>query len=161
MSNSQTQAVPWLSDDEQRAWRAYRRLVTVVESGVAHDLLRDSGLSMTDYDVLSTLSEAPDRRRRIKQLADHMRWTASRLSHHVRRMEGRGLVERETCSTDGRGTIVHLTDLGFEHLEAAAPDHVRSVRTHLFDHLDESLAHALFELASAVVEPALEHPPDA
>ena len=68
--------VTWLTDDEQRAWRAYRRMVLLVDSAVARELTRDSGLSMPDYQVLSTLSEADGHRRRLTELAARMQWSA-------------------------------------------------------------------------------------
>ncbi|HEY7007887.1 MAG TPA: MarR family transcriptional regulator, partial [Jatrophihabitantaceae bacterium] len=104
----------WLTDDEQRAWRAYRRMSLLVDSAVARELARDSGLSMPDYQVLSTLSEAEDHRRRLTELAFRMQWSASRLSHHVTRMEQRGLVTRAECSDDLRVAYVVLTDAGWE-----------------------------------------------
>jgi DNA-binding MarR family transcriptional regulator len=121
----------WLSDDEQRAWRAYRRMTLLVDAAVARELTRDSGLSMPDYQVLSALSEAEDHRRRLTELASRMQWSASRLSHHVTRMEQRGLVTRADCTEDLRAAYVVLTDSGWSAIEAAAPDHVESVRAHL------------------------------
>jgi DNA-binding MarR family transcriptional regulator len=127
----------WLTDEEQRAWRAYRRIVLLVDSAVARDLTRDSGLSMPDYLVLSALSEAADHRRRLTDLASRMQWSASRLSHHVTRMEQRGLVERAGCASDLRGAYIVLTEAGWDAIRSAAPDHVESVRAHLIDLLSE------------------------
>ena len=76
----------WLTDDEQRAWRAYRRMVLLVDAEVARELARDNGLSMPDYQVLSTLSESAELRCRLSELATNMQCSASRLSHHVSRM---------------------------------------------------------------------------
>jgi DNA-binding MarR family transcriptional regulator len=123
----------WLSETEQRAWRAYRRMVLLVDAEVARDLTRDSGLSMPDYQVLAALSEAEDHRRRLTELAFDMQWSASRLSHHVSRMEQRGLVTRAECSEDLRAAYVVITDAGWAAIKAAAPDHVASVRAHLID----------------------------
>ena len=123
----------WLTDDEQRAWRAYRRMTLLVDSAVARELSRDTGLSMPDYQVLSALSEADDHRRRLTELAGRMQWSASRLSHHVTRMEQRGLVTRADCTEDLRAAYVVLTEAGWKAIEAAAPDHVASARAHLID----------------------------
>jgi DNA-binding MarR family transcriptional regulator len=123
----------WLSAEEQRAWRAYRRMALLVDSAIARELVRDTGLSMPDYQVLSNLSEAAGHRRRLTELAARMQWSPSRLSHHVTRMEQRGLVTRAECSEDLRAAYVVLTDVGWKAIEAAAPDHVASVRTHLVD----------------------------
>lgn len=140
----------WLTDDEQRAWRAYRRVVLLVDSAIARDLNRDSGLSMPDYLVLSTLSEADDHRRRLTNLAARMQWSASRLSHHVTRMEQRGLVQRAGCSSDLRGAYIVLTDSGFAAIRAAAPDHVESVRAHLIDLLSPAELAALVSIGAKV-----------
>lgn len=142
----------WLTADEERAWRGYRRMITVLESRLARDLAEQSGLSMTDYEVLSTLSEAEDHRWRITELAERMCWSPSRLSHHLTRMERRGLVERDPCATDGRGMFVRLTDGGMAALIAAAADHVAAVRRHLFDHLDDDAVRALAGLSWRVAE---------
>ncbi|MGH3095170.1 MAG: MarR family transcriptional regulator, partial [Streptosporangiales bacterium] len=75
-------AVDWLSEEEEHAWRAFRRLLTALPARTARDLAADSGLSMADYEVLSTLSEKPDRRWGLKDLAAKMEWSRSRLSHH-------------------------------------------------------------------------------
>lgn len=141
----------WLSDDEQRAWRAWMRMVLLVESEVARDLTRDSGLSMPDYHVLAAVSEAKDGRRRLSELANSMQWSPSRLSHHVSRMEQRGLVGRADCNEDARGAFVVITDKGWQAIQDAAPNHVESVRTHLFDALSPAQVAALIELAEKVI----------
>jgi DNA-binding MarR family transcriptional regulator len=102
---------------------------------LSRDLTRDSGLSEADYDVLSTVSEAPDGQWRANELADRLLWSTSRLAHQVRRMEMRGLVARQECQDDRRGAVVTLTDEGRRVLRRAAVHHVDSVRRHLIDHL--------------------------
>ena len=140
----------WLSGEEQRAWRAYRRMVLLADSAVARELARDSGLSMPDYLVLSTLSESVGHRRRLTELATRMQWSPSRLSHHVTRMEQRGLVTRAECSEDLRAAYVELTETGWDAIRAAAPGHVESVRTHLIDLLDEADLAALTKIGEKV-----------
>lgn len=125
----------WLTADEERAWRAFRRMLTALPARTARDLAADSGLSAADYDVLSTLSEKDGHRWPLKDLAAKMEWTRSRLSHHTARMQERGLVEREPDPTDARGCILHLTAGGLRTLETAAPQHVASVRARFLDHL--------------------------
>jgi DNA-binding MarR family transcriptional regulator len=152
----------WLSDDEQRAWRAYRRMVLLVDSAVARELSQESGLSMPDYQVLSALSEAATRRRRLTDLAARMQWSPSRLSHHVTRMEQRGLVTRAECSEDLRAAYVVLTDEGWAAIEAAAPDHVASVRAHLIDLLTPEEVDAVTRIGEKVIthfgESCLDYP---
>ena len=147
----------WLTDDEQRAWRAYRRMVLLVDAAVARELTRDSGLSMPDYQVLSTLSEARDHRRRLTDLAVRMQWSPSRLSHHVTRMEQRGLVTRAECTEDLRAAYVVLTQVGWDAIVAAAPDHVASVRAHLIDLLTPSELAALTSIGEKVAAHFGEH----
>jgi DNA-binding MarR family transcriptional regulator len=141
----------WLDPDEDRAWRGYRRLRLLLDLRVSRDLARDSGLSDPDYDVLSTLSETAGHRRRLSDLAAHMGWSKSRLSHHISRMQARGLVIREDHPTDGRGAVISLTDQGLVTIEAAAPAHVESVRRHFIDLLSADQLRALADIADTVV----------
>lgn len=140
----------WLSDDEQRAWRAYRRTVLLVDSALARELSQQCGLSMPDYQVLSALSEAEGRRRRLTELAGQMQWSPSRLSHHVTRMEQRGLVTRTGCSNDLRGAYIVLSDHGWQAVRDAAPGHVASVREHLIDLLSSDEIAALSSIGEKV-----------
>lgn len=153
----------WLDGDEQRAWRAYRRMVLLVDSAVSRELARDTPLSMPDYHVLAALSEATGHRRRLTELATRMQWSPSRLSHHVSRMEQRGLVTRADCSEDLRAAYVELTDAGWSAIEAAAPYHVSSVRAHLIDLLDGEELAALTAIGEKVIanfgEDCLDYPP--
>jgi DNA-binding MarR family transcriptional regulator len=152
----------WLTPEEQRAWRAYRRMVLLVDAAVARELARDSRLSMADYLVLSSLSETPGQRRRLTDLSGRMQWSASRLSHHVTRMEQRGLVTRQDCSEDLRAAYVVLTDAGWAAIRAAAPDHVRSVREHLIDLLTPAELEAMTSIGEKVArhfgEDCLDYP---
>ncbi|HEX5291640.1 MAG TPA: MarR family transcriptional regulator, partial [Streptosporangiaceae bacterium] len=102
--------VRWLSPDEEHAWRAYRRMRTRLDLQIARDLARDSRLSESDYDVLSTLTEQPGRTWRASELAAQLLWSTSRLAHHAGRMERRGLIARGECEEDGRGATLTLTD---------------------------------------------------
>ncbi|MFI6938534.1 MarR family winged helix-turn-helix transcriptional regulator [Streptomyces sp. NPDC050418] len=141
----------WLTDREQRAWQAYRRMFLLLNAQISRDLQQDSGLSDPDYDVLSNLAAAPDHRRRISELADRMLWSRSRLSHHLARMQQRGLVTRDSCATDGRGAVVVLTAEGRQTLDTAAPAHVDSVHRHFIDLLTPEQLDALAEIGETVV----------
>jgi DNA-binding MarR family transcriptional regulator len=142
----------WLDETEMRAWLGYRRMFLLLNTAVNRDLANDSGLSEPDYDVLSNLSEAPDNRARLTELAARMLWSQSRLSHHIGRMEGRGLVRREGHETDGRGSVVVLTKAGRTAIEKAAPQHVESVRRHIIDLLSPGQLKALGDIAEVVVD---------
>jgi DNA-binding MarR family transcriptional regulator len=125
----------WLTDDEQRAWRGLLQMTSRLDARLNRDLQQSSGLSLADYDVLVLLTEASDGRLRVFEIADDLQWEQSRLSHHLARMERRGLVAREECTTDRRGAFVVLTSAGRTAIEKAAPAHVATVRQLVFDGL--------------------------
>jgi DNA-binding MarR family transcriptional regulator len=142
----------WLSDQEMYAWIGYRRMRLLLDLALQRDLASQSGLSEADYDVLSSLSEAPGQRMRLTDLARHMRWSTSRLSHQITRMQQRRLVEREECAEDGRGSMLVLTTGGMAAIAAAAPGHVASVRKHFIDVLSQEEVDVLGALAHRVVD---------
>ena len=125
------------------AWRAYieasQRLFTQLED----DLRADSGLSFADYHVLVLLSEAPGQRLRMGELASRLVFSPSRLTYQISSMQRRGLVAKEACPEDRRGSEAVLTAAGLLTLREAAPHHLASVRTHLMDDLDEDDVAAL------------------
>ncbi len=118
---------------------------------VAHDLVADSGLSDADYMVLVNLSEAQGHRVRMNDLATRLNWSKSRLSHHLARMQARGLVERDECPSDGRGAFAVLGACGLAEIQRAAPLHVESVRRHFIDVLDAKQLDQLTGIAERVV----------
>jgi DNA-binding MarR family transcriptional regulator len=141
----------WLTPTEARAWRGYRTMRGLLDLRLARDLARDSGLSEPDYDVLSTLGETDGNRMRLTELAAHMLWSNSRLSHHIARMEQRGLVTRDPCPDDGRGSLVGLTAAGRAAIAEAAPRHVGSVREHFVDLLSDDDLRTLADITERVV----------
>ncbi len=141
----------WLNEVQARAWRGYRSMRPLLDLQLGRDLARDSGLSEPDYDVLSDLSEADGQSMRLTELAATMLWSKSRLSHHISRMETRGLVARHDSPDDGRGSVVALTPAGSRAIEEAAPQHVESVRRHMIDLLTEDELVALAALTQRVV----------
>jgi DNA-binding MarR family transcriptional regulator len=133
-------ATRWLDERQARLWQAYLHLNQELYGTLEDQLLRDAGLSGADYAVLVPLSTAPEGVLRARELCTAIGWDRSRLSHQVSRMEKRGLVAREECSEDGRGSMVRLTDVGRAAIEGAAPEHAATVRRYLFDLLsDEEL----------------------
>ncbi len=140
----------WLNDDEQRAWRAYLEATQRLFGRLEADLEDRAGLGQGDYEILVRLSEAPDGRLRMSDLATDTVFSRSRLSHAVTRLEGRGLVERRTCDSDRRGTFAALTAMGRKVLEAAAPGHVTCVREHVFDQLSEAEVRAMHRIFDKV-----------
>ena len=117
-----------------KAWRSYiiasRRLLDALDADLeGHDL------SMADYEVLAQLSDAPDRKMRMSELAELAMVSKSRLSHRMKVMEKAGWVRREECESDRRGSYAVMTDQGWKAIVKAAPSHVASVRNRLMDHL--------------------------
>ena len=140
----------WLTDDEQRAWRAYIRLAQLLMRQLDRDL-HPFGLSMHDYEILVELSESPGRRLRMTELADRTAQSRSRLSHQINRMEAKGLVTREGCEGDKRGTFAVLTARGEDTVTAVAPSHVTSVREHFVDQLGPRDLNALTDAYEPVL----------
>lgn len=143
---------PWLSDAEQATWRAFLEVWRLLMAQLESELQHDQGLSHADYQVLVSLSEAPGHRVRMSDLSAAALLSRSRLSHQVRRMEEAGLVVREGCPTDRRGSFAVLTELGWQTIQAAAPGHVLAVRRHLFDHLSDTQVGDLLAMMTPVVD---------
>src|ERR1700710_2257532 len=141
----------WLDADEQKAWRAWLFSQMLLQERLDRDLPRQTGISHAYYEILVALSETPGRMMRMSELADRCLSSRSRLSHAVSRLEERGWVRRQVCESDGRGQLAVLTDEGFAALEAAAPVHVESVRTHLFDQLSPEQVTALRDIGETLL----------
>jgi DNA-binding MarR family transcriptional regulator len=148
---SQQTQTRWLDDDEQHAWRAWLFSWMLLQDRLDRELTHTTGISHSYYEVLVALSEAPERRMRMSELADRCLSSRSRLSHAVSRLEERGWVAREVCVEDGRGLLAVLTDEGFAALEGAAPVHVESVRTHLFDQLTPEQIASMREIGETLL----------
>lgn len=123
----------WLSDDEQASWRAWIAASLLLPDRLSRDLQEQAGISLPDYEILVYLSEAPERRLRMSELADLTLSSRSRLSHQVDRLTDAGLVDRQPCSDDRRGYFAVLTPAGWDFLVETAPVHVESVRDNLVD----------------------------
>jgi DNA-binding MarR family transcriptional regulator len=130
---------PWPSAAELRAWVAYMRVQLRMNYEINRQLQRDSGLSLADYHVLNALKCAPGHKLQITDLAAMIGWERSRASHHLRRLCERGLTKRIQSEDDGRATDAVLTKNGMNAVVAAAPGHLRLVRTLFFDPLPDEL----------------------
>jgi DNA-binding MarR family transcriptional regulator len=141
----------WLSDDEQRAWRATVHLSQLLMRQIDRDL-NAHGLSVHDYEILVELSEAKENRLRMTELADATRQSRSRLSHQISRMEHRGLVRRDECEGDKRGMFAVLTKEGMDAITRVAPHHVENVRRHFIDRLSPRQLEEIRDTFGPIVE---------
>ncbi|HMT50916.1 MarR family winged helix-turn-helix transcriptional regulator [Dietzia sp. UBA5065] len=141
----------WLSEEEQRMWRRYRDVNQLLELAIERQLQRDASMSQSDYSVLVSLSETDGRGLRARDLGAVLGWDRSRVSHQVRRMEGRGLVSKGECAEDGRGTIVTLTAEGADAIARVAPKHVEKVRELFVDVVTEEEIRQLTDIYDRVV----------
>lgn len=142
--------VRWLSKEQQRVWRNYLAATRMLETEIERQLQRDSRMPATYYEIMVSLSEAPDRTLRMSELAERNRFSRSRLSHAVTRMEAEGWVERRECPSDKRGAFAVLTEAGFAVLADAAPGHVEQVRSLLFDNLTDEQINQLGEICATI-----------
>ncbi|HEV3358889.1 MAG TPA: MarR family transcriptional regulator [Pseudonocardiaceae bacterium] len=142
----------WLSEHEQGVWRRFLAATGRVNDELERQLQRDSGLPHAYYEVLVSLSEAPDRTLRMSELAERSRSSRSRMSHAVARLEQAGLIERKGCPSDKRGAFAVLTEKGYSALADAAPGHVNAVREVLFDTLTPNQVRQLGEICSAIID---------
>jgi DNA-binding MarR family transcriptional regulator len=142
----------WLTEEEQRTWRAYMHATTLLDDHLDRQLQRDAGMPHIYYSLLVQLAEAPHRRLRMTELAMDAKITRSRLSHAIARLEKSGWVRRENCPSDKRGQFAVLTDDGYEVLRRTAPGHVAAVRQALFDRLGPDQQKALGEAMRIIAE---------
>jgi len=151
MARENATAPRWLNPTEMKAWRRYilasRHLIDQLDADLgAHNL------SMPDYEILVQLSEAPDRKMRMSELAASALLSRSRLSHRMKVMEKAGWVKREVCPHDKRGYFAVMTAKGWKAIVTAAPDHVESVRTRFMDHLTKTDQQVLAEIFERIEE---------
>lgn len=145
----------WLTADEKEAWTGLVSLVLLLPGKLESPLQQEAGLTLFEYLTLSHISEAPERRLRMSELAYLASGSLSRLSNVVKRFEQRGWVERSPDPDDGRYTLAALTDAGYDVVVAAAPTHVRSVRQLVLDPLTAADQKALARIAAKLrVRPA-------
>jgi DNA-binding MarR family transcriptional regulator len=142
----------WLTEEEQRAWRGLLRMTSQLNARMNRQLQDEYGISLADYEVLVVLSEAPEGRLRVFEVAGALAWEQSRVSHQLARMQRRGLITREDCPTDARGAFAVLTGAGRAAIERAAPAHVETVRQLVFDGLGRDQLIALAEITTGVLD---------
>lgn len=143
--------VQWLDAREAQLWQTYRDSYRELMAALEGRMTAHGGLSPADYALLHPLSSSEDGILRTRELGRSVGWERSRLSHQVSRMEKRGLVVREECADDARGSMVRITPAGRAAIEAAAPDHVDAVRTYVFDRLSREEQDVLGSLLERVL----------
>lgn len=129
-----------LSPGQLMAWRSFLEAHRRVIEKLARQLRDEEDLPLTWYDVLVQLSEAVDHELRMQELADAILLSRSGLTRLIDKMEAAGLVQREACETDGRGTLARMTPAGLARLEEAAPTHIAGVYETFAQHLDDDEA---------------------
>jgi DNA-binding MarR family transcriptional regulator len=141
----------WLSPGELESWLPVGGLLLKLPAALDTQMQRDSGLSHFEYLVLAGLSEAPGRTRRMSALAALANGSLSRLSHVVKRLEGKGWITRQACREDGRYTDAVLTGEGWAKVQASAPGHVEAVRALILDALTPAELDQLGEMARRIL----------
>jgi DNA-binding MarR family transcriptional regulator len=125
-----------LSAEELGAWRGLLRVHSALVKALDAELLAEQGLPLTSYEVLINLQAAPGHRRRMAELADSVLLSRSGMTRLVDRLEREGLLERDTCTDDGRGTFAVLTEKGEETLARARPTHLDGIRERFLRHFE-------------------------
>ncbi|MFF0267468.1 MarR family winged helix-turn-helix transcriptional regulator [Kribbella sp. NPDC004536] len=142
----------WLDDAEMTAWVRLAAVLELLPGVLDSQLRRDAELTHYDYYVMAMLSEAPKRTLRMTELAQRTNATLPRLSHVVKRLEDRGLIERFPCPQDARATNARLTASGWKKIKATAPGHVETVRRHVIDVLTPEQITQLAGITGAILE---------
>lgn len=150
--------VRWLDDAEQLMWRGYLESARLLFRSLDRQLARDAGISLTDYEILVVLSEAPARRLRMHEIADAMSTTRGGVTRAVNRLIDTGWVRRVACPDDRRGALAELTDAGAAKLAAAAPGHIAAVRQQMFDLLSPADVARLGRLYAAMATRLRDNP---
>ncbi|HTZ08777.1 MAG TPA: MarR family transcriptional regulator [Acidimicrobiales bacterium] len=143
-------ATPWLDELEMHAWRSLLRAHSRLMGRLDAELQAAQGMSVTDYGVLVSLSEAEGGRLRMSELAGQLLLSPSGLTRRLDGLVSAGLVERHRCPTDRRGAYAVLTPSGRSRLQSAAPDHVEQVRRHFVDRLSRRQLAALADALDKV-----------
>src|SRR4051794_32184492 len=148
---AQTEPARWLTADEEAAWRVIASVLVRLPWALECQLQRDSGLSFIEYHALAMLSEQPDHTLRMSELAVLTHASLSRLSHLIKRLEARRLVQRKPDPHDGRYTNAILTKSGYAKLVGAAPGHVETVRRLVIDAVGPRELPHLHEAATRIL----------
>lgn len=141
----------WLTSEESAAWTRLIAVLELLPAALDTQLRRDADLTNFDYYVLAMLSQAPQHTLRMTELARQTNATLPRLSHVVKRLEGRGLIERFPCPEDKRATNARLTSEGWRTIRTTAPKHVTFVRKNVLDALSAEQVGQLTAITDAIL----------
>ncbi|MFF0173503.1 MarR family winged helix-turn-helix transcriptional regulator [Micromonospora profundi] len=147
-----------LNDREQRAWFGFLVMQEDVRRHMNRQLLRDAGISLADFAVLSSLRLHGEGPMRVFELREVLRWEKTRLTHQVSRMIRRGLLERRSSDDDARGTYIALTGEGRTVIDRATPLHLRYVREVFLDVLSPRQLDTLAVMSEAVLDNLKDDP---
>lgn len=140
-----------LSETQWAVWENYQRLRLRLTERINRELSTKTGLSEADYEILTALTEAPDESVRALSLRCGLEWEKSRLSHQLKRMEARGLVRREECVEDNRGTVIRMTDLGRQLAADARQHYEEAIQRYVVDALTPDQMDSLGVIADAIL----------
>lgn len=141
-----------INSDQRAAWRGFQRMAVGLASRLNQRLVGDAGLSLSDYEVLTALVNTEDGILRAFELGAEVQWEKSRLSHHLKRMENRGLVSRQVCESDGRGLWVSITAAGREAWRRASVAHDALLDDLVFSRLEDDQLDQLTTISDAVLD---------
>jgi DNA-binding MarR family transcriptional regulator len=142
---------PSLTETQKTIWGSYQRLRLRLAERLNRELSEKTGLSEADYDILTALTETPDNTMRALSLRCGLEWEKSRLSHQLRRMEKRGLVVREDCIEDNRGTVIRVTDKGLKLAQEARLVYEQAVQQYVIDVLTPEQLASLGDIAETIL----------
>jgi DNA-binding MarR family transcriptional regulator len=143
--------VRWLDGHERAVWLRFVRAASAVLTDLDQQLKRDAGVTHSHFLILSTISMAPDNEIGVSKLGEALRYSPSRLSHALRRLEEDGWIQRRADPTDGRAQLVQLSAEGIARIERVAPLHVVEVRARVFDHLTRAQIDQLGAISDALL----------
>src|SRR5215475_1948289 len=146
-----------LSDTQLAAWTNYQRMRVRLTERINRELAQKEGLSEADFDILCALIESPNESVRALALRCGLEWEKSRLSHQLRRMEERGLITRQECAEDNRGSVIRVTETGRKLANEAKIHYEQAVQQYVVDALTAEQLQALGTIAE-VISHQLEEP---
>jgi DNA-binding MarR family transcriptional regulator len=148
--------VPWLTLEERATWVAFTLASNEVLAALDRRIQRVAGLAHSHFAILQVVSQAPEAVAKMADVSATLRFSPSRLSHAVGRLERDGWVERRADPDDGRGQLVALTEVGHQRIAEIAPDHIRAVRRLVFDHLTSEQVTQLATISRALIDGAAQ-----